>query len=163
LTPPPALPTGSTAARTLAGKTIGVGPISVPDLAQLGRPLAEGLQVEEFHRWGGSLDREVGRALVMQLSQRLGTDQIVSYPWLVPFQPDYQVVVDMLVFAVDVREQANLDVRWSILTGADDQTPRIYASVVTRAVEDPTPAGRAAALRETVDALAEEIAAQLVR
>lgn len=157
------LPKAGSEVSKLADKTVGVGPIAVPDLAQLSLPSADGLQVDEFNRWAGSLERELGRALVLQLSRRLGTEQVVPYPWLMPFQPDYQVVVDVLVFAVDAHGQANLDARWSILSGRGDEAPRIHASLLTRAVADPTPAGRAAALRRTVDDLAEVIAARLTQ
>ena len=154
------VPAGAGAA--VADKTIGIGPITIPDVVnrpQLPRPAADGMQLEEFHRWGGDLDREMGRALVLQLSRRLRSEQVVEYPWSVPFTPDYQVAIDVLQFSIDVRGQATLNARWGILT-AGAQQPRIRASLVTRPVEGPSPGGRAHALRQTVADLGEEIAAQ---
>jgi len=156
-----AVPSGA----VLAGKMIGIGPITIPDVIkrpQLSRPTADGMQLEEFHRWGGELDREMGRALVLQLSQRLGSQQVVPYPWSVPFKPDYQIAIDVLQFGVYVQGQATLDARWGILAAGSEQ-PRIRASLLKRPVEDPSPAGRAAALRQTVADLGEEIAAELLR
>ena len=149
----------------LADKTIGIGPISMPDVVnrpQLPRPEAGGMQLEEFHRWGGDLDREMGRALVLQLSRRLASEQVVEFPWSVPFTPDYQVAIDVLQFSVDRQGLATLNARWGILK-AGDQQPRIRASLLTRPVGDPSPGGRAAALRETVADLGEEIASELLR
>jgi hypothetical protein len=153
------------AGAALAGKTIGIGPISIPDVVnrpQLPRPAGGGLQLEEFHRWGGQLDREMGRALVLQLSRRLASEQVVEYPWSVPFTPDYQVAIDVLQFSVDLQGQATLNARWGILTTSDEQ-PRIRAALLTRPVGDPSPGGRAMALRETVADLGEEIASELLR
>ena len=149
----------------LAEKTIGIGPIGIPDVVyrpQLPRPTPGGVQLEEFHRWGGDLDRELGRALVLQLSRRLASEQVVEYPWSVPFTPDYPVAIDVLQFSVDVQGQATLNARWGLLTAGAEQ-PRIRAALLTRPVGDASPGGRAAALRQTVADLGEEIATELLR
>ena len=157
--PPPATQ-GANAA--LADSLIGIGPIRVPDVVQLSRPTAEGLQVDEFHRWAGNLEREMGRALVLQLSRQLDSEQIVTYPWSVPFTPEYQVVVDVLLFAIDDGGRANLEARWSVL-GKEDREPRLRASAISRAVGSPTAGGRADALRQTVADLGQEIGTELLR
>jgi hypothetical protein len=159
-TPPP--PVAKEDGAILAGHIIGVGPIRVPDVVQLSRPTAEGLQVDEFHRWAGNLEREMGRALVLQLSRQLGSEQIVTYPWSVPFTPEYQVVVDVLLFAIDAQGRANLEARWSVL-GKEDREPRLRASAISRPVTNPTAGARADALRQTVADLGQEIGAELLR
>ena len=68
------------------------------------------------------------------------------------------LAIDGPQFSVDAQGQATLDARWGILTISDEQ-PRIRAALLTRPVGDPGPGGRATALRETVAAQGEKIAA----
>ncbi len=78
---------GETSTTTEAAKTmaIGIGPVKFPDELDrssiVTRSSINRLTVNEFHRWGGSLQENFTRVMVENLSYLLKTDRVVARPW----------------------------------------------------------------------------------
>ena len=81
---------------------LGVGPVRLAAYLErpqiVGRASANRLNVEEFERWGGTLEANVTRVVAENLSRSLGTESVVTYPWERALAPDYQVAIDVREF-----------------------------------------------------------------
>lgn len=106
-----------------------VGPARFPrylETPQMTRRLAGGeLEVDEFNRWAGGFEGNVLSALALDLSNRLGSDRIVSHPSTPPFATDYRVRIHFDEFVVGPDDLLRLRVRWAIVAGDGSGTPAI--------------------------------------
>lgn len=103
---------------------LAVGPAQLPrilDRTQIvTRASAHRLEISEFQRWGGPLDRELLRVLGENLGRLLGTDRVSVYPAAPPFPVDYRVTLEVQQFDGVPGEAVTLRSRWMILDpGAD--------------------------------------------
>jgi uncharacterized lipoprotein YmbA len=102
--------------------SVALGPLSLPDILDrpqiVTRPHPNRLELAEFDRWGGDLDKDLLRVLTQDMMTRLNTDSIVAYPWQGSDRPDYQV--SMRFFSLDgqLDERAYLAGIWELLDGA---------------------------------------------
>ncbi len=98
---------------------IGVGPITVPDFLDrpqiVTRTTTSQLDVNEYHRWGGSLQEDFTRVLVDNLSRLLATDHISAYPSLELLDLQYRFVLDVQQFDGRLGEGVTLSVIWTLL------------------------------------------------
>lgn len=98
---------------------VGVGPVRL--VAYLERPqivAREGdhlLKLEEFDRWGGTLETNITWVMADNLSRGLGTDAVVTYPWERAVVPDYQVSIDIRRFDLTADGEVHLSAQWRIL------------------------------------------------
>jgi uncharacterized lipoprotein YmbA len=101
---------------------IGVGPIEIPktiDRPQIvTRTGPNRLEVDEFHRWAGSLREDFMRVLATNLSILLQTNRVATHPWEEYFQPTYRIVLDVQRFDGSPGEEVVLNATWTI-TGQD--------------------------------------------
>lgn len=106
--------------------SLSLGPIDLPrylDRPQIvTRAAGNRLNVDEFNRWGGSLEEEVHRVLAQRLGGRLGTQRIYSYPSRIVAQTDYRVALDIRTFDGALGGEVQLDVAWSLI---DDRTAAV--------------------------------------
>ncbi len=109
--------------------TLALGPISMPQY--LDRPqivTREGgnrLKVDEFNRWGGSLEEEIAGVLAHRLNGRLGTHRIYDYPSRVGSNTDYRIALDIRRLDGPLGGELRLDVAWSIV---DDRSGAIVGT-----------------------------------
>ena len=129
-TPPVRFYTLSTIAQT-AEKTpvaevdqpiaIGVGPMEIPktiDRPQIVvRINPNKLEVDEFHRWAGSLYEDILEVLTQNLSILLKSNHISAHPWEDFFNPDYRIVMDIHRFDGSPGDHIVLNVTWTITDG----------------------------------------------
>ncbi len=114
-----------TAPSLIADRGLGVGPIKIPEF--LNRPQIVTRQgenlliINEFHRWGDSLEAQITSALVENLSTLLNTPNISVYPWERPFFPEYQLYVDFRRFDGKTADSVTLDAVWWIVDTKDDK------------------------------------------
>jgi hypothetical protein len=105
--------------------SICVGPVLVPGyldrLPVCVRDSAHEVTYAEFHRWAEPLEDGIGRVLVENLSQLLGTARIDVFPWKTPAPADYQVRVMLIRFDGAPGEQAVLKARWSLTAAGQDR------------------------------------------
>jgi uncharacterized lipoprotein YmbA len=118
------------AAKPLA---VGLGPIKFPD--ELNRPAIvtrsgrNRLEVNEFHRWGGSLENNVTRVMEENLALLLKTDQVMARPWERYFQPDVRIALDIRQFDGRLGEYASLNATWMII-GPEGDTPLLVRRTI---------------------------------
>lgn len=108
-----------------AGKAnIGIGPVTFPAELDRQRIVTRSgrnrLEINEFHRWGGTLEDNFMRVLTENLSMLLDSNRVMAQPWERYFTPDYRVVIEVRRFDGRLGEYASLNATWMILkTGVD--------------------------------------------
>jgi uncharacterized lipoprotein YmbA len=100
--------------------SIGVGPVTIPEV--LDRPQIvirtspNKLQIDEFHRWAGRLEKDFARVLAENISLMLATEQVGVYPWDASFKPRYQVILDVQRFEGRFNQKdVLLEVFWKVI------------------------------------------------
>ncbi|MEE4377524.1 MAG: PqiC family protein [Candidatus Competibacteraceae bacterium] len=146
---------------------IGIGPVSFPEFLDrpqiVARTSSNQLEVDEFHRWGGSLQEDFSRVLVQNLSALLDTNRVHVYPSQEQLDLSYRVAIDVQQFDGRFGEGVTLNAVWTLL---DEQ--KIEPLLVKRfQFTAPTPASDYEALvaahSEALAALSQDIAAEMVR
>jgi uncharacterized lipoprotein YmbA len=158
----PATAQVSTADENLA---IGVGPIAIPKT--IARPQIvtrsgpNRLEVDEFHRWAGSLREDFLRVLSANLSILLKTNRVTTHPWEDYFKPTYRVVIDVHQFDGSPGEQVMLNVTWTI-TGRDGRSGLLVRkSMITQPVSGKDYEAFVAAKSQVIASFSREIAAEI--
>ena len=124
-------PAGDTHSATHVS-VVALGPLSIPDYLDkpqiVTRSGRNELAVDEFHRWGGSLENDVLRVLFENLSALLPADQYHVVNWIHPAQPfapgDYRVSVDLVRFDGILGDSVSLKATWSVFRKDRDVTVR---------------------------------------
>lgn len=99
--------------------SVGLGPVSFP--AFLDRPQivyresTNRLALDEFQRWGGTVQDDFLRVWSENLAYLLGTSRVVVFPTEVRSPLDFRVTADVLAFEGTPGGEAVLKVRWSVL------------------------------------------------
>ncbi len=99
--------------------SLGVGPIKIPEFLErpqiVTRQQQNLLQINEFHRWGDSLEAQITNVLVENLSTLLNTPRVITYPWIRPFSPDYQLYIDFRRFDGNPEDSVIMDAIWRVV------------------------------------------------
>jgi len=102
--------------------SVGLGPVTLPDIFDrpqiVTRPQPNQLDMAEFDRWGGDLNRDLSRVLAQNLMSRLNTDSILPHPWSSRDNPDFQVAVQVFRFDGELGKVARFEGVWRLLDGA---------------------------------------------
>lgn len=133
------------------------------------RPHPNQIQLSRNHRWGGSLEREIGRAMAEYLGARAPFERVDLVPWPPRVVHDYIIELEVLRFEAvmtGTRQarvgEAHLRVNWEILRGRDGE---VVASGTTDRRQPGWQAEDYPALvtmlDESLRALADELIAQL--
>ena len=113
----------------------------------------------EFAVWGEPIADLITRALVDDLAQRFGADQVMATPTPRPKPPTWRIETDITRFDTTETGTATLDARWNLLHGTTDKLITSHRELIEAPAQTPlTNATRVAALRETLATLAERIA-----
>lgn len=111
--------TGGTALTAGGELALGLGPVSFP--AFLDRPQivvqtsGNRLTIDEFHRWGGTLQDDFLRVWSENLACLLGTGRILILPSEMRYPLELRIVADVLAFQGTPDGQALLKVRWAVI------------------------------------------------
>lgn len=163
---PVSLAAGNSPAES-AALSIGVGPVQIPDY--LDRPQlvtqtsSNRLQVDEFHRWGGSLNSNLLRAVAQNLSALTGSDNVVIYPWEDPVDPKYLVQLSVLGFDGSLGGDVVLDVQWLVSSRDRRKTLASGRSQITEVARGADYDAFVAAQSRALGALSEEIGGEILR
>lgn len=115
LTPSDAVPQGP----FLEDLVLGVGPVRLAAYLErpqiVARKSTNSLKVEEFDRWGGTLEANITWVLAENLSRDLGTESVVTFPWERALVPDYQVTIDVRQFDLTRPGEVRLTALWRLL------------------------------------------------
>jgi hypothetical protein len=127
------------------GLAVGLGPVVFPQY--LDRPqlvLRDGvnrLDVNEFHRWGGTAQDDFLRVWGENMAYLLGTSRLALFPSESRMPLDFRVLAEVLAFEGSVGGDAVLRVRWSVM---DERLQQSYAAredLYRCPIRAPTPAG----------------------
>lgn len=146
-------------------RKIALRPVSLPDV--LGRPqliVRTGettVRVAEFHRWAGSLNREIARVLIENLNLLLhdlpafaATDDLAT-------DPDLTVSVQVLRFDGQPGGEVELNALWSLVQRGPKGIRLLRQTRIRIPCETPGFAGLALAHSRALAALSREIAADI--
>lgn len=117
---------------------VGIGPVKFPD--ELDRPAIvtrdgrNRLEVNEFRRWGGSLEKNVTRVMEENLAMLLKTDRVMARPWERYFKPDLRVALDIRQFDGRLGEYASLNATWMIVGPEGDAPLLVRRTIIQEAV-----------------------------
>jgi uncharacterized lipoprotein YmbA len=145
--------------------SIGIGPVTFPDELDRQRIVTRSgrnqLEINEFHRWGGSLENTFVQVLTENLSIVTGNSRIVAQPWERYFDPDYRVVMDVRRFDGRLAEFASLNATWMILKAGANKPLVVRQTIVQEAVTADSYEAFVAAQSAATAAISREIAAEL--
>jgi uncharacterized protein len=142
--------------------SLGLGPIKFPDYLKrpwvVTRASSNRLIVSDEKRWGEPLDRSFESTLSQNLSQLLGTRNIISYPWYGNTRIDYQIEVQVDHFETTEEGQSLLSASWTIRNGRDAAVLANGESVANAPAQGGDPS---AALSEDLGEMSRQIAARV--
>jgi uncharacterized lipoprotein YmbA len=151
--------------RSDKGLAIGVGPVRFPEFLDrpqiVSRSGANRLALDEYHRWGGSLQDDFLRIVGENLGQLLGTSRILVGPAEARFPLDFRVIADVLSFEGAPSGEAVFKVRWAVLDPYLDQALVVGENTYRSRAESRDPEAMIAALSETVAAFSRDLADRL--
>jgi uncharacterized lipoprotein YmbA len=146
--------------------SIGLGPIKFPDYLKrpgvVTRAASNRLMVSDVKRWAEPLDKNFESTLAQNLSQMLGTQKIVSYPWYADTHVDYQVEVWVSRFETSEDGGSQLSAVWVIANAQDGSqlaSGQCSQSAAVQTGED----GPSAALSRDLGAMSRQIADRIVQ
>lgn len=146
---------------------IGIGPVKFP--GELDRPSIvtrsgnNRLIIDEFHRWGGSLEKNFLRVMADNLTHLLKTDQVMIRPWEHYFQPDVRIALDIHQFDGRLGESASLKVTWVIYKEGKKTGAVVHRSALNEPSAGEGYDALVAAQSQLVARLAKEIAEVLLK
>jgi uncharacterized lipoprotein YmbA len=142
--------------------TLGLGPIRLPaylDRHEIATRLSPTqVTYSTTDRWAEPLNSNISRVLMQNLSELLGTDRIVMYPWSNAAKVDYQIRIDVLSFEATTAGEARLTAHYGILQGATRQPVAVHDVAFSHPTGTDT-AAAITALSQTLGDLSQDIAA----
>lgn len=147
---------------------VGVGPVSIPrflDRPQVVRRQGENLlAVDEFHRWGGSLDDDFPRVFSENLAQLLRSSRIVVFPTELRLKLDFRVLAEIIAFEAGPSNQALLKVRWAVLNPHSEDVLLMREDTYRQAIPaDASVSRQVAALSAALASFSRDVASELRR
>lgn len=156
----------STGNRVLSSDmVVGVGPVRLTDY--LGRPQvvfresSNRLKIEEFERWGGSLETNIGWVVAENLTRILGTESVVTFPWERAMVPEFQISIDIRRLDATANNETRLTALWRILGDDGRKILAIHRSDITQRATDTSIEALVAAQSRALTTMSEEIAAKI--
>jgi len=140
---------------------VGIGSVKFPD--ELDRPSIvtrsgqNRLEVNEFHRWGGSLKKNFTRVVVENISIFMKTDQVMARPWERYFQPDVRITFDIRQFDGRLGEYAALNLTWMVFKKKQEEPLIVRRSHIKEPVTDNSYDALVAAQSRAISRLCREI------
>jgi uncharacterized protein len=105
--------------RLSADTAIGIGPVVFPEFLDrpqiVVRTTSNRIDVDEFHRWGGSLQEDFSRILVQNLSTLLRTNRVNVYPSREQLDIRYRIALDVQRFDGRLGEGVTLNAVWTLV------------------------------------------------
>jgi len=118
---------------------VGVGPLQIPkiiDRPQIVTRIGPNqINVDEFHRWAGSVYEDFLRVVTMNLSTLLQSSLVVAFPWEDYFDPDYRIYMEIHQFDGRLGQYAQLDVTWAIIGREARQILLVRKSLIREPVQ----------------------------
>jgi hypothetical protein len=153
--------------KSMRGVVVGLGPIRFPDYLNrsqlISRSSENQIRISPLDYWAEPLTTSFGRVLSENLSQLLGTHEIVHHPWFVTFRPQYEIPMNVLRFETRHLVGAELVARWTIREGETRKVVHVSESSIRVPVEGAGAGAEVKALSRALEELSVEIATALYR
>ena len=166
LTPLISAPEADNAAGLGDAIAVGVGPLQMPKIIDrpqiVSRAGLNRINVDEFHRWAGSIYEDFLTVLALNLSSLLKTNRVAAYPWEDFFDPDYRIYMEVNQFDGRLGEYALLNVTWTITGRQPSDILRVRNSVIKEAVQSADYEDFVAAESRILAALSREMAREIM-
>ncbi|MDH6155824.1 putative lipoprotein YmbA [Polynucleobacter sphagniphilus] len=116
-----------------------VGPITVPALNDRPQLISQTgkneVQINEYHRWAGSLNSNISRIITANIAQDLGAPNVWSFSQSTPTKYDYQVFIDVQTLESKPGDEVIVDALWTIKsTKAGHNEPTVGRTLVHESV-----------------------------
>ncbi|MBK1644926.1 hypothetical protein CKO25_09735 [Thiocapsa imhoffii] len=148
--------------------SVGLGPVSFPQFLDrpqiVRRDAGNRLEIDEFHRWGGTIQDDFLRVWIENMSELLGTTRVFAFPNDVRYPLDFRVLVDVLAFEGTGDDHALLRVRWIVLAHQTEEILLVEDTGYRRQLAEPRDEGALIAAMSAVLAdFSRDVAATLTR
>jgi uncharacterized lipoprotein YmbA len=147
------------------GPAIAVGPVIFPRSLRRSQVVIRtgpnSVELDEFHRWAGSLESDFLDALGSNLGALLSTDRVAVYPSEARFPLDYRVVLDVDRFDGSPGGTLVLSVRWTISVSDAAEAAIVKQSTIEQPVTGDTVDALVQAHDAAVAQLSRQIADQI--
>jgi uncharacterized lipoprotein YmbA len=144
---------------------IGVGPMEFPktiDRPQIVTRISpHRLEVDEFHRWAGSLRDDFLEVLTVNLSILLRSNHVAAYPWEEFFNPDYRIFMDVHEFVGDLGGTVILAVTWTITDAEGRKAVLARKSIIREPVLGTDFEAYVSAINRSLSTFSQEIAREI--
>lgn len=108
------------------GLSVGIGPVVFPEFLDrpqiVSRAGDNRLELDEFHRWGGTVQDEFLRVWGENLTHLLGTSRILVLPSESRMPIDFRITGEVISFGGMSDDHAVLKVRWAVMDNYLEQT-----------------------------------------
>ncbi len=155
----------SSATTTGSGPAIAVGPVIFPRSLRRSqiviRTGPNSVEVDEFHRWAGSLESDFLDTLGADLGALLATERVAVYPAEARFPLDYRVTLQVEQLDGTPGGTLMLNARWTVINGETDEAAAVGHSVIEQAVAGDTVDALVKAHDAAVGQLSREIAGRI--
>jgi hypothetical protein len=112
-------------ANTSEGPAVGVWTVVLPEVLDRSEMVTREnqykIKIADFSWWASALDQNMTLTIVVQLSQHLQSNRVVTSPWPTYVKNDYQVVILVSRFDGELGGEVVLKGLWQILDGEDDK------------------------------------------
>ena len=155
------------ASPNLTTVAIGLGPVQLPEY--LDRPelvirtSPNGFELSEMSRWAEPLADNFRHVIANDLTNLLGTTNIVQYPWYPETRLDYIVHIEVQRFEADTTHNAQLIAHWELRTPQSNQVLATRGAQFSSPLASLTGDAAAAALSQDVVELAGQIASAIAQ
>jgi len=147
------------------GLIIGVGPVKLPeflDRPQMVTKEKQGtLKIDEFDRWGESLDLGLARLVREYLTVMLPGAKLVLYPWGLGVAAKYQVTLEVVQLDSELDRDMSFAVQWVVIDVQNSKTVIIKRSVFHQPIIPQNYSGLAKTLSTACASLSSQIAQTL--
>lgn len=143
---------------------VSLGPLSIPDY--LDRPQVvtrsgqNELSVDDFHRWAGSLENDMSRVLIEDLSALLSPDRYQVIYWIQSAPSHaatgYRVTVDIIRFDGTRGDSVSMKAHWTIFR--KDRDAVVMQAAVTERINGNDYPALVEAMSRAVESLSRNIA-----
>ncbi len=143
--------------------SIGLGPVQLPDLFDrpqiVTRSDPNRIDLAEYDRWGGDLNKDLSRVLAQNLMERLNTDAVLLYPWPSSRQADFEIAIQFFRFDGQLERVAELEGVWRLVDGRHGCEHASRRFHIEQPVSGSGYAGLVSAISRAVARLSDDIAA----
>jgi uncharacterized lipoprotein YmbA len=108
------------------GMSVGIGPVIFPEFLDrpqiVSRAGYNRLEVDEFHRWGGTVQDDFLRVWGENLTHLLGTSRVLVLPSESRMPIDFRITAEVISFGGMPDDHSVLKVRWAVMDSYLEQT-----------------------------------------